>query len=309
MKIFGKRKATKSSSDGVTTDKKPDESLPDQTATTAAPETDHNIPSYFSNTADNEPSKKKKPKKNASNEINGEEMEKLLHMEYDKLNSKQRRLVRRYKERSGEDCEDPNAAVDDGSEKAKTSNKDESNDDSKEKESDTNKHGKPDELNDMEKELLAKLDFLNSKDRRKFLRQLRTDNPNNVDIDKLEEEAKRIAERNIQESKDSEKQPPTPKNEQQKDPSTAPSTATKKKRNVKDLSHLPPDEIARRNKQRQLQIEAAERRARGEDLSHGHKHPLNSERRRANRRKPARKSQGNARRDFNSVGYQMRKSG
>ena len=243
-------------------------------------------------------------------------METLLAMDYEKLNSKQRRLVRRHRERSGEDVGAEKSA--DAGDVCAASNADASTtqeitskgDDKTDKVTEakaSNENDLSSNMTEHEKELLTKLEGLNSKDRRKFLRQLKTDNPNNVDIDKLEEEAKRIAERNIRDSKDQEKQSATPKKLEPKPAEPAKST---KKKKVKDLSHLPREEIARREKQRQMQIEAAERRARGEDLNNGHKHPLNSERRRANRRKPARKSQGKggARREFNSVGYQMRKN-
>ncbi len=67
----------------------------------------------------------------------------------------------------------------------------------------------------------------------------------------------------------------------------APPVQTPKK--VKDLSHLPPEERKRREEQRQKQMEAKERRdaaiAAGEDPNA--RHPLNSERRRANKRKPS----------------------
>jgi hypothetical protein len=60
---------------------------------------------------------------------------------------------------------------------------------------------------------------------------------------------------------------------------------SKKKKSKVDWSGFSPEERARREKQRKLQTEAAERRAKGEETG-GYKHPLNSERRRANRRKP-----------------------
>ena len=328
MKIFGKRKS-KPADEG--TDNASTATSSEQAAavpTTAAAEAadNVNIPSYFSSDV-NEPKKKKKPKKNPSNEINGEEMETLLKMDYEQLNSKQRRLVRRYKERSGDDVAaadaektvDADNSADVGSELVEKENKEANNVGTNEtmqktveikpSQSDKTEPDKSTAMNTDEKELLAKLEGLNSKQRRQFLRQLRNDNPNNIDIEKLEEEAKRIAERNIQDSKDTERQSQTPKKEEPKQVDSKPSSSNKKKKKPKDLSHLTPEEIARREKQRQMQIEAAERRARGEDLNHGHRHPLNSERRRANRRKPARKSQSNVRKEFNSVGYQMRKSG
>ena len=77
---------------------------------------------------------------------------------------------------------------------------------------------------------------------------------------------------------------------------------------------MPPEERARREKQREMQKEAAERRASGEVLT---RHPLNSERRRANRRKPGKagkyalykkqmkEKQENVK-EFNAGGYHMR---
>jgi hypothetical protein len=62
---------------------------------------------------------------------------------------------------------------------------------------------------------------------------------------------------------------------------------TKKKSKTEvDLSSLSAEERLRREEQRRKQQEALERRARGEDKTPGYKHPLNSERRRANKRKP-----------------------
>ena len=64
-----------------------------------------------------------------------------------------------------------------------------------------------------------------------------------------------------------------------------------------------------------MQIEAAERRAAG--LVDMNRHPLNSERRRANRRKPgraaliakAKREKVAERANFNAYGYHMRKGG
>ncbi len=68
-------------------------------------------------------------------------------------------------------------------------------------------------------------------------------------------------------------------------------TKSKKKRKKEaDLSSLSPEERLRREEQRQKQRQAAERRAMGEYKTPGFKHPLNSERRRANRRKSKWKS-------------------
>ena len=76
------------------------------------------------------------------------------------------------------------------------------------------------------------------------------------------------------------------------------------------MSTLPPEERLRREEQRRLQKEAAERRARGEHVTPGHKRPLNSERRRANRRKPKwKKSNPEFKNEHHSSGYMVRKHG
>ena len=78
-----------------------------------------------------------------------------------------------------------------------------------------------------------------------------------------------------------------------------------------DWSKLPAEERLRREEQRRKQQEAAERRARGEDKTPGFKHPLNSERRRANRRKPKFKKQSeykdNAKVEWNASGFHHRR--
>lgn len=63
------------------------------------------------------------------------------------------------------------------------------------------------------------------------------------------------------------------------------SSSKKKKKKKVDVTSLTAEERLRREEQRKKQKEAAERRANGEMTSGHHKHPLNSERRRANRRK------------------------
>ena len=92
-------------------------------------------------------------------------------------------------------------------------------------------------------------------------------------------------------------------------------TSKGKKRKWKDFSKLPPEERERREKQRMMQQEAVARRESGEEILT--RHPLNSERRRANRRKPGRagkiaqlKKEQKAKqqnvRDYNAGGYVMR---
>jgi hypothetical protein len=75
------------------------------------------------------------------------------------------------------------------------------------------------------------------------------------------------------------------------------------------LSKLTSDERIWREEQKRLQKEAAERRDTG-DTNSKHNHPLNSERRRANRRKPAFTKRNNrgAGNEHNSSGFQMRQA-
>ena len=84
-----------------------------------------------------------------------------------------------------------------------------------------------------------------------------------------------------------------------------------------DWSSLPPDEFLRREEQRRKQKEAAERRASTDDsknTNNNFRHPLNSERRRANRRKPkwsSRRIESSGinigKVDHNTSGYQARR--
>ena len=307
MKIFGKRKS--SGTKPTTTD----DTSSSQPGETAAPT--ENVASYFSIATDDDGPKTKKAKSAKSSEtINGEEMDKLLSMDYESLNSKQRRLVRRYKERDGS-AEDTRDDVEAEEKQAHAPPKESNN--------------KPTVINEKEQQLLEKLSTMNSKDRRKFLRQLRTDDNTDVDVDKLEEEAKRIAERNVAEAQDT---PKKKEDARKQDTPTKDETKEKNKpkstKKQKDVSHLPPEEQARRAQQRAAQIAAASLRSRladgtatAEEVAANalHRHPLNSERRRANRRKPARKSfgkggggggkgnGGGSKGQFNEVGYRMRR--
>lgn len=177
-------------------------------------------------------------------------------------------------------------------------------------------------------EVANQLKNLNSKERRKLLRQLASQYDAEF-LEQVTDFSKKIAEENEL------------KQVQEQEKSAATATATgatvndsgkrkagemtgstdadggKKKTKLKDLSHLPPDERARREKQREMQQEAADRRAAGDVLT---RHPLNSERRRANRRKPGRagkiakmkkeskekQQSGNVSLTHDSSGYTMR---
>jgi hypothetical protein len=111
--------------------------------------------------------------------------------------------------------------------------------------------------------------------------------------------------------------------------SQAPGSGKKAAKDFSKMKDLPPEERERRMKQRASQIEAAARREK-EKLEGGgkttHKHPLNSERRRANKRKPSdnmkiaiakKKSKSekvtsnnrgdNTKKDWNTSGFSIRK--
>jgi hypothetical protein len=89
---------------------------------------------------------------------------------------------------------------------------------------------------------------------------------------------------------------------------TTPSSGSNKRRKLVDDSKLTPEERMRREEQRRLQKEAAERRASEATLPSTHRHPLNSQRRRANRRKPKWNSHSQRKpvNEHDTSGYQMR---
>jgi hypothetical protein len=86
----------------------------------------------------------------------------------------------------------------------------------------------------------------------------------------------------------------------------------KGKKRKADWSNLPPEERVRREEQRKIQQEAAARREAGELPTSKFRHPLNSERRRANRRKPKwerpeAKTDGEPANQHHFSGFHMRK--
>lgn len=131
--------------------------------------------------------------------------------------------------------------------------------------------------NDMdEEEVKQLLETLNSKNKRKLTRQLERDGASALKA--VHEEALKL----IEEMKEKEAVVVKEKIKEKKpDPEPA-----SKKRKRDERTGLSPEERLRREEQRLKQQEAAERRAKGETPPSKHKHPLNSERRRANRRKP-----------------------
>ena len=320
---------------------------------------DENVPSYFASAQPLDGcAKKKKKQRNSDKSVpNGDDIQALLTMDPSTLNAKQRRLVRRHNEREGGGAVDAATAqlsIEQSKEKKDQANKAEDKDtiakdqatkseDSTDRDKDTssakdNTPKKNDEDEKKEestsddkdipnniKEILAKLEGLNSKERRKLLRQLKSSTGGTIDesvIKAAEEQAKKIAERNEKEAANA---PPQPNNQERKrmakeikaTSKDIEPTKPKKKRRKKgppvDVSSLPPEERARREEQRRKQKEAAERREAG--LVDPNRHPLNSERRRANRRKPsqnmliaqAKKDKLAERGKFNAVGFQMRK--
>lgn len=206
-------------------------------------------------------------------------------------------------------------------------------------------------------QIINQLQTLNSKERRKLLRQLESDETKKELVAKVKEESKKVAMQNellekekqdlaiLEQKKKKEESKKRKaevdkkvKEEEEQEESLAADnnncdsnndqvhnhtnadqgiSRPKKKRKWKDFSHLPPEERERREKQRLMQMEAAARRANGEvDTT---RHPLNSERRRANRRKPGRagkivllkkqtKEKQENLRIFNASGYHMRRA-
>lgn len=319
MKIFGKVKS--SSAAAASAAEKKDDPKNDQV----------DVQSYFAS-AEETSSKKKKQKK--SDALDGDNIDVLLKMDFSALNSKQRRLVKRHKAREGNQ----------EAEEIKPSTGNNEQNSSKGEEEVIEQHIEREDkcvTNDMPNvadtnttessmdisEIVKKLDGLNSKERRKFLRQLKS---NGQDIDEqvlaaAQDEAKKVAERNEKEANiTSSTKGASASSEGKRKDSSEPSASNnetskpkkkRRKKNAVNLEDLPPEERARREEQRRMQKEAAERRAAG--LVDPNRHPLNSERRRANRRKPGKAAQiAQAKKErmadggkFNAVGYQMRKGG
>lgn len=367
MKIFGKRKSSSGAAPGTTATADADATSSSpagargETSTSALSTKAENedVPSYFaqaSTSSGSSSSKKKKQRHDdstSSQQPNGDDIQTLLAMDPSTLNSKQRRLVRRHQEREG--IEDTNAvesaetvaasastpqvqiaaqgtrdnqsvnSLANGDESSKITN---CNQQEVSSAATTSAAAAAATTTDM----LAKLEGLNSKDRRKFLRQLRSSIGGNIDesvIAAAEEQARKVAERNEQEAvhtnaiSSKASKASTAKISNDKSPRSdhtdtvdqSKPNPKRRKKNPINLDDLDPDERKRREAQRMMQKEAADRRASG--LVDPSRHPLNSERRRANRRKPgkaakivqAKKEQLAERGKFNAVGYQMRKKG
>lgn len=145
-------------------------------------------------------------------------------------------------------------------------------------------------------ELEKVLEKLNSKERRKLMRQLeRGGNQEEV----LEEARGKLQE----------KEPEVDEETKKRDAEGSLSRSSKRrKKNAVDWSKLPAEERMRREDQKRLQEEAVARRESGEKAA-PHKHALNSERRRANRRKPkwAARVNRNAGNEHDTSGFHMRR--
>ena len=247
-----------------------------------------------------------------------EEVQRLLAMEPSELNSKQRRILKRYRARSNISDEvfaeeadnnrdvETKAAKDtakpDEEKEPEVKPEQNSGEQSSEKEGGTEPpKDNDDETNEDEgaaddgKSLAEQLKGLNSKERRKLLRKLRRDDPEKIAesgaLAEAEDEAKKIAEQNRKEQEEQSKKRKREVDEEKNatNGNGDQQAGTEKKKGKKskvDWSTLTPEERARREKQREMQQEAKRRREAGEvDET---RHPLNSERRRANRRKPGR---------------------
>lgn len=269
-------------------------------------------------------------------------VEKLLQKDPSEWNSKERRMVMRYQkrkaEKSKEDAESKSydeqvERADQGEEieRKKDSSDRDSNDDSGSQdtsdsdssddedgneaieatlkqesetvtESITSDSKSQEEKVNPNDEIFKLLEQLNSKMKRTLSRKL--DREGVSALDEVRNEANRIL--GIDASKQSSK-----KRGPDQDYNTvdeAKGKSKKKRKKESDWSALPPEERLRREEQRRKQKEAAERRARGEDKTAGYKHPLNSERRRANRRKPKWKNIAKeVSNEHNTSGYEVRK--
>ncbi|VEU42986.1 unnamed protein product [Pseudo-nitzschia multistriata] len=165
-------------------------------------------------------------------------------------------------------------------------------------------------------EIWSVLDKLNSKQKRTLSRKL--DRLGKAVLEEVEQEANKI----LDETMPIKIEALNPKRNQTEaaatDTNKAGEPAKKKRKKAADWSHLPVEERLRREEQRKKQQEAADRRARGEAITPGHKRPLNSARRRANRRKPKWASKASPargapdisdyKRDHHSSGFHHRKN-
>lgn len=238
-------------------------------------------------------------------------VEELLKQDPASWNAKQRRMIQRYQERNAGAVKDattepqPNveATSDSVDQEQVNSNDDVSENDVKDEKDETGEE-KPKETvpsnsnenncdnNKNDEELNKLLEKLSSKQRRTLSRLLeRTGDAAAVKV-----EALKMLE---------EKEPAKSDNNEPVVTDEPPSK--RRRRRSANWDDLSPEERMRREEQKRLQKEAAERRARGE-TSNQHRHPLNSERRRANRRKPKfDKKKTKPSNEHNTSGFSVRK--
>lgn len=247
-------------------------------------------------------------------------LEEILKLDPSTWNAKQRRMIKRYQDRSGElknlhvkinnmamqQIQHPDAS--DGH-LSKDSNEIETTRTDLTRETQgTTKHPQGESLVHKENsadtvpDLQALLNRLSSKPKRKLVRQLER----GVDPNEVRSEAQLLLEQADKQSASPEAKPADDVRPSfESDPDNDALNFKKRKTNA-DSSELPPEERMRREEQRRLQKEAAERRATGELNSH--RHPLNSERRRANKRKPKFKKKPQSFNEHDSSGFRMRRS-
>lgn len=173
-------------------------------------------------------------------------VEELLKLDPQTLNSKQRRMLKRYSERQNAGIQPSQQTSDGGATKSNS----EQSDPTKESEK---KHDQSDE----------------NKPQKTPLQPEQSKPSDNDKVSASQESSKK---RVIEEEREASGE------EARK--------SKKGKRQKSSEENLPVEERLRREEQRRLQKEAAEKRAQGLVHEQKHRHPLNSERRRANRRKP-----------------------
>jgi hypothetical protein len=142
------------------------------------------------------------------------------------------------------------------------------------------------------------LEGLNSKQRRKLMRRLEREGTGI--LEEVHNEALRLAIENKSDAVSADQSD----TKQDKGQSVTPSSSGEKRK--RDWSDLSPEERLRREEQRRKQKEAAERRAKEGNVN-SKRHPLNSERRRANRRKPKWERKQLVEKEHDTSGYHMRK--
>lgn len=188
--------------------------------------------------------------------------------------------------------------------------------DNKDKECTSEKENDADEGTKVSKdhEIWGVLEKLNSKQKRTLSRKL--DRMGISVLEEVEEEANKILDKCMPIESDSKRTNAEAASTDKNVSNETTEPKAKKRKKKPDWSSLPAEERLRREEQRRKQQEAQERRSRGEYIKPGHQRPLNSMRRRANRRKPkwAPKTTSGApdisdyKRDHHSSGFLHRKN-